>query len=75
MAEVEALPDPGDAIPYVKALWHYARGKVFADAGDDRAWVEQEAIEKLATSAAIQNAPIPAAAVLQIAAKQLVPNA
>src|SRR5204862_5044685 len=21
-----ALPDPGDAIPYVKALWHYARG-------------------------------------------------
>src|SRR5438034_2187276 len=21
-----ALPDPGDAIPYVKAIWHYARG-------------------------------------------------
>lgn len=21
-----ALPDPGDAIPYVKAMWHYARG-------------------------------------------------
>ena len=21
-----ALPDPGDSIPYVKAMWHYARG-------------------------------------------------
>ena len=21
-----ALPDPGDGIPYVKAMWHYARG-------------------------------------------------
>jgi hypothetical protein len=21
-----ALPDPGDRIPYVKAMWHYARG-------------------------------------------------
>lgn len=25
-AAVMALPDPGDAIPYVKAMWHYARG-------------------------------------------------
>src|SRR5262245_50763850 len=25
-ATVMALPDPGDAIPYVKAMWHYARG-------------------------------------------------
>jgi tetratricopeptide (TPR) repeat protein len=25
-ATVLALPDPGDAIPYVKAMWHYARG-------------------------------------------------
>ncbi len=25
-----ALPDPGDAIPYVKALWLYARGVAFA---------------------------------------------
>ena len=25
-AAILALPDPGDAIPYVKAMWHYARG-------------------------------------------------
>ncbi len=25
-----ALPDPGDAIPYVKAMWHYARGVAYA---------------------------------------------
>src|SRR5436853_4706346 len=29
-----ALPDPGDAIPYVKAMWHYARGIAFAAQGD-----------------------------------------
>jgi tetratricopeptide (TPR) repeat protein len=25
-----ALPDPGDAVPYVKATWHYARGVAHA---------------------------------------------
>src|SRR5262249_11639696 len=25
-ATVLALPDPGDGIPYVKAMWHYGRG-------------------------------------------------
>src|SRR5262249_17790546 len=25
-AVILSLPDPGDAIPYVKAMWHYARG-------------------------------------------------
>ena len=25
-----ALPDPGDVIPYVKAMWHYARGVAYA---------------------------------------------
>ncbi len=71
VAEVEALADPGDTIPYVKALWHYARGKVFAEAGDDRAWVEQEAIDQLVETDAIQNAPIPAVAVLQIASNTI----
>ena len=33
-ATVLALPDPGDAIPYVKAMWHYARGIAFAAQGD-----------------------------------------
>ena len=33
-AAVLALPDPGDAIPYVKAMWHYARGIASAAQGD-----------------------------------------
>jgi tetratricopeptide (TPR) repeat protein len=33
-ATVLALPDPGDAIPYVKAMWHYARGTTYAAQGD-----------------------------------------
>ncbi|WP_168195727.1 tetratricopeptide repeat protein [Bradyrhizobium sp. NAS80.1] len=33
-ATVLALPDPGDAIPYVKAMWHYARGVAYAAQGD-----------------------------------------
>jgi tetratricopeptide (TPR) repeat protein len=33
-ATVMALPDPGDAIPYVKAMWHYARGVASVGQGD-----------------------------------------
>lgn len=66
--DVEALPNPGDSVPYLKAMWHYARGKVFAEAGDDRAWEEQEAIENLIGHDAIQSAAIPAATILKIAA-------
>src|SRR5262249_45684599 len=33
-ATVLALPDPGDAIPYVKAMWHYARGVAYVAKGD-----------------------------------------
>jgi tetratricopeptide (TPR) repeat protein len=33
-ATVLALPDPGDAIPYVKAMWHYARGIAYVAQGD-----------------------------------------
>jgi tetratricopeptide (TPR) repeat protein len=33
-ATVLALPDPGDAIPYVKAMWHYARGIASVAQGD-----------------------------------------
>ena len=29
-----ALPDPGDAFPFVKAMWHYARGEAFAMQGE-----------------------------------------
>jgi tetratricopeptide (TPR) repeat protein len=33
-AAILALPDPGDAIPYVKAMWHYARGIAAVAQGD-----------------------------------------
>jgi tetratricopeptide (TPR) repeat protein len=33
-ATVMSLPDPGDAIPYVKAMWHYARGIASVAQGD-----------------------------------------
>lgn len=68
MNDIEALRDPGDDVPFLKAMWHYARGTIFAQAGDDRAWVEQEAIETLIEAEAIQSAGIPAATVLEIAA-------
>ena len=32
-ATVLALADPGDELPYVKAMWHYARAVAFAAAG------------------------------------------
>ena len=67
--DVEALPEP--SVPYLKAMWHYARGRVFAETGDDRAWVEQEAIERLIEDEAIRSAGIPAATVLQVAANTI----
>jgi tetratricopeptide (TPR) repeat protein len=46
-ATVLALPDPGD-IPYVKAMWHYARGIARAAQGDlTAAKAEAEAIAAL----------------------------
>jgi tetratricopeptide (TPR) repeat protein len=43
-----ALPDPGDAIPYVKATWHYARGVAHAAKRDyAAAMAEANAIETL----------------------------
>ncbi len=69
--EVEVLPDPGDNIPYLKAMWHYARGKVFAEAGDSRAHAEQQAIEALMSHIAIKSAGIPAGAILQLASNTI----
>jgi tetratricopeptide (TPR) repeat protein len=47
-AAVLALADPGDAIPYVKAMWHYARGIAFVAQGDfNAAKAEASAIASL----------------------------
>ncbi len=65
--DVLALPAPPDDVPYLKAMWHYARGVVLAEAGDQRADQEIQAIAKLATAEAIKTAGIPADTILKIA--------
>ena len=66
-----ALPDPGDAIPYVKAMWHHARG-VASVAQRDLAAAEAEAksietLERTADFALLTAAGIPALDVLKLA--------
>ncbi len=44
-----ALPDPGDELPYVKAMWHYARGVAHAWRGEPAAArAEVDALRRLA---------------------------
>jgi tetratricopeptide (TPR) repeat protein len=66
-----ALPDPGDAIPYVKAMWHYARGVAFVAQRDfPAAAAEADAIATIARTAdfaLLKTAGVPAADVLQLA--------
>jgi tetratricopeptide (TPR) repeat protein len=46
------VPDPGDRFPYVKAMWHYARGVAHATRGDtDAARREREAIAAIGAAA------------------------
>jgi tetratricopeptide (TPR) repeat protein len=43
-----AVPDPGDDLPYVKAMWHYMRGVAQARAGDTAAAAEEaEALRRM----------------------------
>jgi len=65
--DVMALPDPGNAVPYLKAMWHYARGVKLAEAGDGQAADEQAAIDALMTHEKITGAGIPAASILELA--------
>jgi tetratricopeptide (TPR) repeat protein len=67
-AAVSALPDPGDDIPLLKAMWHYARGLVFAQSGNAAAAGELDAINALISHEAIKGADIPAANILEIGA-------
>ncbi|GAB3542746.1 hypothetical protein GCM10027343_15190 [Noviherbaspirillum agri] len=70
-----AIPRPGDGLPYVEGLWHYARGIAFIGKGNmDSARKEQQAIDQLMTSGEFDNlktAGIPADDVLQIASNVL----
>ena len=66
-----ALPDPGDAMPYVKAMWRYARGVAFVAQGSfDAARAEADAIaaiERTADLSLLTASGIPAKEVMQLA--------
>ncbi|MGF1615996.1 MAG: hypothetical protein ACFCVA_19370 [Gammaproteobacteria bacterium] len=68
---VLARPDPGDALPYVKAMWHYARGTALAAKGDaGAAKAEAKAIQELGESAdfsALTEGGVPAPELLALA--------
>jgi tetratricopeptide (TPR) repeat protein len=68
---VLSLRDPGNGLPYVKAMWHYARGVAFAAQGNpDAATGESAAILALEQSAdfgGLEAGGIPAKQVLRVA--------
>ncbi len=68
---VLALPPPGDDFPFVRAMWHYARGVAFARQGKaEGAQAEIVAIGELARTPAIAALPekgVPGPDVLAIA--------
>jgi tetratricopeptide (TPR) repeat protein len=68
---VLSLPDPGDVIPYVKAMWHYARGIAqVARADFSAADAEANAIEALERSgdfSLLNSGGVPAQDVLKLA--------
>jgi tetratricopeptide (TPR) repeat protein len=65
------LPDPGAEFPYVRAMWHYARGVGLANAGEvTAARAEVDAIAKLEQTndfADLVAGGVPAQEVLQLA--------
>jgi len=66
-----ALPDPGDAIPYIKAMWLYARGVALAarrdSAGATAAADAIGTIERTADFKLLKESNVPAHEVLRIA--------
>src|SRR5262245_41620348 len=68
---VLALPIPGKAIPYVTAMWHYARGVAYVSQRNFAAAAAEasaiEAIERTVDFSPLKNAGIPALDVLTLA--------
>jgi tetratricopeptide (TPR) repeat protein len=66
-----ALPDPGDGMPYVRAIWHYARALAYvAGRNFDAATTEANAIanlERTADFSLLQATGVPAQDVLKLA--------
>ncbi|MFO1206592.1 MAG: hypothetical protein U1E63_12820 [Burkholderiales bacterium] len=70
-AVILALADPGDGLPYVRAMWHYARGVAFAaNKEPEKASSESEAIlmiEQNADFADLETGGVPARQLLRLA--------
>jgi tetratricopeptide (TPR) repeat protein len=68
---VKTVPAPADEFPFVKAMWHYARGVAQATAGDAAAaGREAESIatlERTADFSGLEAAGVPASTVLELA--------
>jgi tetratricopeptide (TPR) repeat protein len=66
-----ALPDPGEVIPYVKAIWHYTRGIGQVSKHDFTAAAAEanaiEAIERSADFSLLNASAVPAQDVLKLA--------
>jgi tetratricopeptide (TPR) repeat protein len=74
-AVVLTLPAPGDDLPFLKAMWHYARGVAYAaDKNLSAAREEAAAIERLATRdfTALTAVGIPAPDVIALARQVVV---
>ncbi|MEO1253016.1 MAG: tetratricopeptide repeat protein [Pseudomonadota bacterium] len=69
--DILALEAPSDEAPFLKAIWHYARGEALARQGDaDAAMAEAEAISEIIANgdlSSLTNAFIPAPDILNIA--------
>ena len=69
--EILALDDPGTDVPFIRGIWHYARGEAFAKKGEaDKARGEAEAISHILATAdlsgLVDNA-VPGPGILQVA--------
>jgi len=66
-----ALPDPGMAIPYVKAMWHYARAIAYVAQRDFSAAIAEanaiETLERTADFSLLKTAGVPSSDVLKLA--------
>lgn len=67
--------DPGDSLPFIKAIWHYARGEAYIRQGDyDSARAEADAVNTLLTEADFSDmiaGNVPATDILGIAENSL----
>lgn len=70
-ATILALPAPADGLPYVEAMWHYARGVAFAAQGNAQAAREEAdtigRIRSTADFSKLTEGGIPAGEIVQLA--------